>query len=734
MIKYHIRTIIIFLAIAFIFALIANYVAEFKNAVKQIEQNINTYTYTCEITEFPYSNGNNIRVFASIVSSDNPYCPTGYKIQLDIDKDYFDILKYGNIIEIEGIIETANQSANYGNFDYRNYLMSKNTFALCDSSNIQNINLISESGGIDKFLYKLQLKAVLNIENYFSGNDRALIKAMLTGDRGDIDESLTELYKKAGIYHIVAVSGLHTGIFISVIALILALLPLSKRTAAMLSKIAAIIVSVLLYMFTGYGISITRVIAMSAIAAVCLITKRKYNITMSIITAAYIILLIMPYQIFSNAFQLSFLSTLGLCIALDIQQKYSKGKQSGYLSSSLVISAGSCIATAPLCAYCFGFISTVACVSNIVVIPLATALLISSVIFCVLCTMLPEQLLNIIKYIPQILSKCINSAADLVTKSDFCVWRVNITQILLIYAVAAVILCVILFIVNKKPIAAILTVIITSVTVSAFVCLPENKMKVTFINCLNGEATLVSTPNGSKLLFDCGSESFQNPAEDLFETYFMHHNIKCIDTLYISYFDLEHINAVNKLMVGGYINKIAIPPETDVKNSNIATNRKKVINTAERFGVDIVHIKPDAVHYTPDGISISAVGNNFELKDKNAAAVYKIQYGETSFILSSCLGANGQKQLTDASQCTVLKTPNYGNWVKATAGYIVGAQPEYAVVTVPPKNKYLKIDDKLTDLLESNNIPLYRTDIHQTITFITDGKQLEIKTRKGEKN
>lgn len=730
MIKNHLRPIIIFFALAFVFVSILHYVAEFTGNVKYIERNPGTYTYNCRITEFPYEKSNKIRVFADVINSDSPYNIHGYKIQFDLDKDNYDILKYGNIITVTGTVKTANTSANYGNFDYRNYLMSKNTIAICSDNDVDKTELVSQSNGLDRILYNLQLNAIFSIEKYFDGDDRALIKAMLTGDRADISSELTDMYQKAGIYHIVSVSGLHTGIFISVIAYLLAMLPIGKRKASIVAKISAVIISVLIYMFTGYGISITRVIVMCAITAFCMMVKRKYNIIMCILTAAYIIVLIMPYQIFSTAFQLSFLSTFGLCVALNILQKYSNKKQPGYLSTSLSISAGSVIATAPVCAYCFGFISVIALVANIVVIPLSNMLLISSALFCISSAVFPEFIMNIIKYVPMTFSTLINSATDLVTNNNIPELEVNTTQIVFIYIAVVLIGCIVILF-KKRHFVVAATSILASVMLFTFICLPSSDMKVTFINCLNGESTLVTTPNGTRLLFDCGSASFETPKEDLFETYFKHHNISKIDTLYISYYDEAHTNAVNKLIVGGYIKQIVLPPKADITNDEILLNRKKIINTASNFGTQIKYTESEYSHITEDGVVICTIGNNFRLKNKNATAVYKIQYGNISFLLSSCIGAKGQELLTDVTDCTVIKTPNFGNWVKATPNYIMGANPEYAVITAIPDSKYYKVDEKLKKLLNDNNIPMYRTDVNQTITFTINGAKIKsIKTRR----
>ena len=57
---------------------------------------------------------------------------------------------------------------------------------------------------------------------------------------------------------------------------------------------------------------------------------------------------------------------------------------------------------------------------------------------------------------------------------------------------------------------------------------------------------------------------------------------------------------------------------------------------AKRYNIPVSCITDD-VQSAEDGITISTVVDNFELDNKNACAVYKINYGKTSFVLSSCI-------------------------------------------------------------------------------------------------
>ena len=117
---------------------------------------------------------------------------------------------------------------------------------------------------------------------------------------------------------------------------------------------------------------------------------------------------------------------------------------------------------------------------------------------------------------------------------------------------------------------------------------------------------------------------------------------------------------------------------------------------------------------------------NLELKDKNGCAVYEIDYGNTNFVLSSCLGAKGQELLSQIdSDCDVLKIPSYGSAVKVSGKFISSFDPDYAVITSPPQSKYYIFDRKMSEILRRQKIKYARTDKNKTITFVTDGTKIK---------
>ncbi len=732
--KWLITIITSFVVIATILTVL-KYNHNFDKTVNTVNENKNNiYEYTCIIDEFPLYDNNLIKLHCKITNSDFPIDIKGYKILVKVSSDYYDLCSYGSTINFCDIITPADTAMNYGSFSYRNYLKSKNVIGIAEPVLITKENT---GKGIASSIYKIRKKTISNIDKFFKGDEKALIKAIITGDRGDLSDKMYDSYKKTGIYHIISVSGLHVGILIALLGEILSKLRMKKRKRVILTNTLSIIAGILFLIFTGYGISITRVIFMLMILFTGHLFRRKYDIIISIIASAVIIANLFPYEVFSMSYQLSFLSTLGMCVALKIFKSKAKlFDENDYIITSLVISSGVFIATMHVSSYNFGLISTASLVANIIIIPIATFLLSIVLGFCALSFILPRGILETLKLIPLASAKMINKISLVFSSFDASYIQVPSHFLISVSLVAVPIILAIIFLKNKKSVMASVLLLIIIVN-SGFVMYNINKSdKIVFINAGKGESTFLYS-NGKNILIDCGSTSWDNSADNIFIPYFNHAGINRIDKLFVSYFDNEHTNAITKLMHHNRIKEIVLPPDGNITNKKALKNKKQILYYAEKFNVPITRITKDNPIRISDSSLISLyTDENINLKDKNSCAVYEILCNNKRFILSSCIGANGQKLLADKPyDCTVLKIPSYGNTNKSTKSYIKSFSPEYAVITAPKENRYFKFDDKITKILDEENIKYYRTDVNKTITFTLDGNGIKsIKVFEGDIN
>jgi competence protein ComEC len=135
--------------------------------------------------------------------------------------------------------------------------------------------------------------------------------ALLSGDRALIDPELREDYSKAGVSHILAISGLHLSILFALLNYTLAPLLLARR--GRIVRTALVILCLWGYAFiSGLSASVLRAAFMLSILQLSLMTVWSYNSYNALFASAFVLILIRPTFIYDPSFQMSYLALLGI--------------------------------------------------------------------------------------------------------------------------------------------------------------------------------------------------------------------------------------------------------------------------------------------------------------------------------------------------------------------------------------------------------------------------------------
>ncbi|MDO4757744.1 MAG: ComEC/Rec2 family competence protein [Rikenellaceae bacterium] len=203
----------------------------------------------------------------------------------------------------------------------------------------------------------------------------AVVSAMTVGNRNRLSASLREDYARSGTAHLLAVSGLHTGILFLWVNLALWWLPLFRH-GHRLRNLVAIAAVWLFVAAAGFPISAVRAAVMCTLLQWALFTSSHYRATNSWAAAALILLLMHPSWLFDVSFQLSFVAVGGLlvwgvplCRKLHTPYRLLNG-----LLDALCISLVASLVTAPLTSYHFGLFSLVGLLLNPLMILLGSGI------------------------------------------------------------------------------------------------------------------------------------------------------------------------------------------------------------------------------------------------------------------------------------------------------------------------------------------------------------------------
>ncbi len=255
----------------------------------------------------------------------------------------------------------------------RSYNFSKGINAY--ASDVENIQILSySSGGLrEKLSYYREVltRYTISISDSRTG---AMLSALLLGERDYLPDQLRLDFKRIGISHILALSGMHLAILSLGIGKLLSALQIKKKT-----RLITISLFIMIYMaLTGFSVSVVRAGIMLILSSCLFLLGRSKDSFTSLTVAVFIICLINPNAIYDISLQLSAFATLGIIVLSEYSSNHNLLKKQGsfikfvifsILSSVFAISATLFISTSsfggfsvisPIATLLFSFIVEVA--------------------------------------------------------------------------------------------------------------------------------------------------------------------------------------------------------------------------------------------------------------------------------------------------------------------------------------------------------------------------------------
>ncbi len=142
------------------------------------------------------------------------------------------------------------------------------------------------------------------------GDTGELMAAMLLGERSLLSPEITRNFRRVGLSHVLALSGLHLGVLLSVVRWIFRHLRLPRRAEAPLSLLLLLGYLAL----TGFPVSVVRAGIMTGAATLAFPLRREADSITSLSLSAMLICLLRPAAVFDVGFYLTFAATLGVLV------------------------------------------------------------------------------------------------------------------------------------------------------------------------------------------------------------------------------------------------------------------------------------------------------------------------------------------------------------------------------------------------------------------------------------
>ena len=286
-------------------------------------------------------------------------------------------LELGDILILNTKFQKNSPPKNPEEFDYAYYLARRGFFAtsFIKSSDYKCVG--RETLWFRKTVNNIQTAMFDIIQSAgIEGDNFAVLHALIIGDKQLLSEELIQSYSAAGAMHVLAVSGLHVGLVFMVLNFLLRFL--GKWRFGMVVRTVLLIVGLFLYAsLAAFSPSVSRASVMLLFVIVGNAVGRKTNVYNSLAASALFLLCINPYNIFEVGFQLSYCAVIAIVCFQPIMYRsvYIRNKILNHIFMLATVSIAAQIGTSGLTIFYFQSFPNYFIITNILIIPLVTAIM-----------------------------------------------------------------------------------------------------------------------------------------------------------------------------------------------------------------------------------------------------------------------------------------------------------------------------------------------------------------------
>lgn len=288
-------------------------------------------------------------------------------------------LRVGEKVRFNAVIENPRNAGNPAEFDVERYMCLKGV----SGSVFQPIGGWQSVGMGD---VSLQMRALalrddivkMYEQQGFEGNALSLLAAFSVGEKRGFSQELKEVYSDAGVSHLLALSGLHLGLFYMVVVTLLGFAGGNRKWYIVRELLALLLLWAFAFV-AGLTPSIVRAAVLFSLVSVGRCLRRDSSSLNSLAFAAMVMLLFSPRLLFDISFQLSFSAVLAIMLLTPwLNELLGCDKHGRFYRSAvslLAVSFSAQVGVLPFVWYYFGTFPLYFLFANLLLVPLATVLM-----------------------------------------------------------------------------------------------------------------------------------------------------------------------------------------------------------------------------------------------------------------------------------------------------------------------------------------------------------------------
>jgi competence protein ComEC len=647
---------------------------------------------------------------------------------------------YGSVFSFRGFLQLPGDERNPGEFSYREYLALNNIFAVASVMGYSQVTVHGERDPhwfFERIIYPSKNFIVRTIMTVMKGDEANFLIGLLLGDRTEISEEIKKAFMNTGTIHVLAVSGSHVILVVTIAYVVLGLFRFPGRIKIILTLIALIYYTFL----TGAAPSIVRASIMAGIVLVGKLFQQKTDSYNVLGLSAVLIYLYDPKQLFDVGFQLSFSAVFSMvyfypklnAMIKKIPEPLEEFRIITPLWQLFALSLAAQIGTIPFTAYYFGKVSIVSLFANLLVVPIVGLIVTIGLTGALLGT-ISMWIAAMFSEVNDLLARFTLIFVKLAEQVPFAL----IDTATFGWKETALYSAVIGYIVNLRNVTVrkwIMFAALTGANLFLYAAMTEQSnpaLHITFLDVGQGDGAVVRFPSGETYVVDGGPISAGYDAgERIVGPYLRRNGIRQLDAIVTTHPHADHLGGVPYLMRNfdvkstidaGQRLSSRLFREYDSLASGINRITVRAGTIASIGNARIYYLHPTR-RYIDDDSSDGYSDIN------ESSVVFKLQYGTTSFLFMGDAEAESERHLRsvygDFLDADVLKAGHHGSSTSSTNDFVSAVSPDHAVVSVAKFNKFRHPSRSVLERLTHIGSSVYRTDMEGAIIFESDGTTIK---------
>lgn len=627
----------------------------------------------------------------------------------------------------------------FDGFDYRSYLRQRGIWATMLFPRFELVRAGDPS--FVREVVRARLALDRSLQRSLPEPEASLAAGIAFGRDGNLSQESKEAFNRSGLRHLVAVSGSNVSL-VAAVTLALAV-PLIGRRRAWIP--AALTIGVYL-LAAGFSPSVVRAGVMAGIYLVGGIAGRPQSGLPALGAALILMTLVEPANALDVGFQLSMAATAGLLTlapwlsyAFELWTLKTRLPVPRWVTQVSALSVAASLSTAPIMWASFGELSLVSPFANLVVEPVFVVAFWTSLIAALLGAWSDQLgwLAGVAAYFPLAFINGVATAASSLPFASISPGRGSAeaafavsVPLLLAGAVAYRYVPPVTQapprterrqrLVNRLLLAgAGGCLALAAIPLTILPARGPGELRVDFLDVGQGDAILVTTPNGRQVLVDGGPSSVRL-ARELGEV--LPHWDRSLDAVVLTHPQEDHMGGLP-----GIARRMTVATAYTSGHTNGTLTFAAL---EDRFATR--EELAAGGRFTIDGVVFEILWPPPELEPRqlnDASVVLRVSYGSVTFLLAGDIEAAAQLKLMSSVDvaAAVLKVPHHGSKTSAPE-FLSAVRPAVAVIQVGADNRFGHPHAEALEALANSRV--YRTDQGGRVTVSTDGRSITVATER----